>query len=371
MRIHPVVKPKAKPKTLPPTLSRFEASIVEARIEDAGLDSKKESVYSYFRDGVFLLRNHVWGRFFAKSKEHAGHGLKPCPHKPFFELKLPPIPISMIQKQVSFYRWAMKSLGKAEAYSVILWDFKNQRYVVDVPEHKVTQYSVKYDRDKFLRRYPPNQYMDVMSCHSHNTMAPRPSHTDDKDAKHDCLYMIAGNLDKPSPTFNLRASLNGGGANEGGAFIQVSTEAVIPGLSTLQDWPDCHPKEWEKYISQLKMDGLRGRPAPWSSPGRWTGHPGAYVFKPIGQQGVFWEDQPQELSDGIRMEEVIGAVNQIAFSLRQRGPNLFNGMIASEDYKEAIANVMWELMALDEVAFFSGLDNFLNVLGLDKEGVPF
>jgi len=60
-----------------------------------------------------------------------------------------------------------------------------------------------------MEKYPSSRYVQVVSCHSHDTMGAFFSGVDDADEKADMLYMVLGQLDKPTPEFKIRANLKG------------------------------------------------------------------------------------------------------------------------------------------------------------------
>lgn len=167
---------------------------------------EKNSTMVICGDGTYLLRKNEIGRFVRQLTKHPMPALGDGPGEGSFSLSLPKIPASILRQQVSFYREVMKKHNNAEAYTMILWDREEKEYVVVCPKQKISRGSVQYDLGK---EWSPERYLSVVSCHSHNTMAAFFSGTDDADEKGDMCYMVVGHLDRPVPTFRIRASVAG------------------------------------------------------------------------------------------------------------------------------------------------------------------
>lgn len=183
----------------------FEKQEYEVLLATVPDEPKKSSTLSVFGDGVFLLRKNPIGTFFKKINQIGFPSLPDGPEASF-TMAMPKMPMSILQQQVSFYRDVMKKYNDAEAYTLILWDKQDEKYVVVCPKQKIAKANVRYDLED---EYPGTRYLQVVSCHSHNSMIAKFSSTDDADEKGDMLYMVMGELNKPIPKYSMRARLAG------------------------------------------------------------------------------------------------------------------------------------------------------------------
>lgn len=167
---------------------------------------EKNSTMVICGDGTYLLRKNEIGRFVRQISKIQMPALSDGPGEGSFALALPKIPDSILKTQVSFYRHVMLRHNDAEAYTMILWDREKKEYLLVCPKQKISKGSVQYDLGE---EWSPEQYLPVVSCHSHNSMSAFFSGTDDADEKGDMCYMVMGNLHKPVPTFRIRASVAG------------------------------------------------------------------------------------------------------------------------------------------------------------------
>ncbi len=184
----------------------FEKQEYSVYLEDVPDSPDTPSSLIIFGDGEYLLRENPIGRFFRKISTKETPSLKDGPD-PSFSFSLPKIDPAILQKQVSFYREVMKKYSNSEAYTLILWDKVESKYIVICPEQQVSGATVKYQLD--MEEYPSSRYIQVVSCHSHNSMNAFFSGTDDNDEQADMLYMVFGKLDTPEPEFKIRANLKG------------------------------------------------------------------------------------------------------------------------------------------------------------------
>jgi len=167
---------------------------------------EKNSTMVICGDGTYLLRKNEIGRFVRQVSKAPMPALADGPGEGDFTLLLPKIPHEILKTQVCFYRHVMLKHNDAEAYTMILWDREKKEYLVVCPKQKISKGGVQYDLGE---EWSPERYLPVVSCHSHNTMGAFFSGTDDADEKGDMCYMVMGNLQRPHPTFRIRASVAG------------------------------------------------------------------------------------------------------------------------------------------------------------------
>lgn len=173
----------------------------------------KAIAYVPAQDGrVYEMRRNEIGTFIAPAShiaelENIGAG---------FSMSLPRVPASMIGQIISFFRAVCAKYGDYEALVNVLWDRQHKRYTLHVPSQRVTPVCVKTD----LTHQPdPARYLHVMDVHSHNRMAARFSHVDDRDEQATRLYMVVGRLDKYYPDIRCRFAC-------GGRHIEIPVEQV-------------------------------------------------------------------------------------------------------------------------------------------------
>lgn len=183
----------------------FEGQEYETILGAIPENPQKRSNMLVFGNGVYLMRQNIIGKFIRKVNDANLPGIGNGP-EPTFELHLPKIPVDILRQQVCFYRKVMDVHQNAESYTMILWDKEDQKYIVVCPKQKISRGNVQYDLGF---DYPSTRYIQVVSCHSHNTMGAFFSGTDDADEKGDMCYMVMGELNKPVPAFKIRASLAG------------------------------------------------------------------------------------------------------------------------------------------------------------------
>lgn len=205
----------------------FEGAEYATILGEVPQDPQKNSNMLVFGDGVYLMRQNIVGRFIRKMNDANLPGVKAGPGA-VFEFKLPKIPAEILRQQVCFYRKVMAVHQNAESYTMILWDKVDSKYIVVCPKQKISRGNVQYDLGF---DYPSTRYIQVVSCHSHNTMGAFFSGTDDADEKGDMCYMVMGQLDKPVPAFKIRASL------AGKEVKHLSVDELF----------DITPADWEQY----------------------------------------------------------------------------------------------------------------------------
>jgi hypothetical protein len=156
--------------------------------------------------------------------------------------------------QVAFYRAVMVKFAESEAYTLILWDKEEGKYVLHCPIQRVSGASVDYVLD--LAEFPSARYFQVASCHSHNSMGAFFSGTDDGDEKGDMIYFVMGQLDKKVPAYKIRASVKGKQI----CFLQLSDifqiaeeefEALAPSwITSLEAEEALFPLDWLERVTE-------------------------------------------------------------------------------------------------------------------------
>jgi hypothetical protein len=224
-----------------------EYSIYLESIPDSPKTSSSIIVYG---DGEYLLRQNSIGKFFGKTSARETPSLEDGPDS-FFTLDLPKIDPTILQKQVSFYREVMKLHQNSEAYTLILWDKQESKYIVTCPEQKVSGATVVYNLD--MSKFPSSRYVQVVSCHSHNSMGAFFSSVDDADEQADMLYMVLGRLDSLTPEYSIRANLKGKqiAKLELEDLFEIDSEEFSE-LSQYWDKPKYFPKSWIGNVVKLE-----------------------------------------------------------------------------------------------------------------------
>ena len=229
----------------------FEKQEYTVYLEEVPESPKTSSSVIFFGDGEFLLRKNGIGTFFDKIEEKDIPSLEDGP-EPFFEFNLPKIDPSILRTQVAFYREVMKEHQNSEAYTLILWDKESHEYILVCPKQEVSGARVEYDLD--LSEYPSSRYIQVVSCHSHNTMGAFFSGTDDADEQADMLYMVLGKLNNDTPEYKIRANMKGQEIctlplDE----IFELTDQEFTDLSKFWKGDSLFPKEWLSKVVKLSL----------------------------------------------------------------------------------------------------------------------
>lgn len=175
--------------------------------------SDKAIAYVPAQDGrVYEMRRNEIGTFIAPAThiaelEDLGAG---------FSMSLPRVPAFLIGQIIAFFRAVCGQYGDYEALVNVLWDRRRERYTLHVPSQRITPVCVKTD---LMHQPDPARYLHVMDVHSHNRMAARFSHVDDRDEQATRLYMVVGRLDKYYPDIRCRFAC-------GGRHIEIPVEQV-------------------------------------------------------------------------------------------------------------------------------------------------
>lgn len=205
---------------------------------------EKKSTMMVFGDGIYLLRDNTIGRFIRKVSSVKLPGVADGP-SPSFQIKLPKIGTDILEKQVRFYREVMSKHNDAEAYTIILWDTEAGEYVLVCPDQKISKANVQYVLGP---EYLTSRYIQVMSCHSHNSMGAFFSGTDNADEKGDMLYMVMGKLNNLVPEFKIRA------CSAGEEVCKLGLQDVFSGGDTFWEmlspgWTAEAPADWMSRLN--------------------------------------------------------------------------------------------------------------------------
>lgn len=164
------------------------------------------------KNGTYRVENTPIGIFSVKINDDIGPVEN---YTDYFILKLPKIPISLIQSIISEFK-AIYYRNHTEWAAQIFWNIKDQFYYSYYPQQHVTAYSVYYERD-FNRE--ANDLL-VMDIHSHHIMSPVFSAVDNRDELGTRLYAVVGNINLPIPKINVRAGV-------GGHYIKIKSKDVF------------------------------------------------------------------------------------------------------------------------------------------------
>lgn len=216
--------------------------------DDIPEEFTKPSTLMLYGDGVWLRRVNPLGAFTTKLRDANLPALPSGPETGTFEFALPKIPSSILKEMVSFYRQVMARFRGAEAYAIVFYDKEEKKYFMHVPSQKVSGGSVHYDQEKLREVYPSSRYLEVISAHSHNSMSAYFSSIDDNDEKGDMLYLVMGQLNKPSPAYKMRANTGGKqccflGLEEIFDYTDEEWAAETP------EWKNVHSKKWLEALN--------------------------------------------------------------------------------------------------------------------------
>lgn len=135
-----------------------------------------------------------------------------------FTMALPKIPKDIMDEIFSFFLQVKKFQSRSnEAAAQIFWDMTKQEYFVHYPLQKVSTVNVEFERNPLLE----NAFVLVADVHSHGTIRPFFSSTDNTDEKGTRLFCVFGNMDDTTRyQFSLRAGT-------GGNFIELDESTVL------------------------------------------------------------------------------------------------------------------------------------------------
>ncbi len=202
-------------------------SLEEARASDKAICTIPAS------DGrVYELRKNELGEFIVPKDSVIDLGSVRAGFTP----ALPLVPIGVLAQIISFFRCYMSGGEQFEAMAHILWDKREERFVVHIPEQTVTKAHIdaELSRDDF----PEDRYLHYIDIHSHNSMAAKFSPVDDEDERATRIYIVVGRLDKFFPDIAVRMSC-------GGAYLDLPPGCVLEGFGAL------FPQEWRSNVKPL------------------------------------------------------------------------------------------------------------------------
>ena len=146
---------------------------------------------------------------------------------------LPLVPVELMFKIISFFRYYMSLGAEKEALVNIYWDKVTPGYFVDVPKQVVTKASVNSRISEDLN---DDRYIHYMDIHSHNSMRGFFSNIDDRDERATRLYTVIGHLDRCLPEIKTRFS-------NGGTFHEIDPATVFERIEL------SFPNAWTENVS--------------------------------------------------------------------------------------------------------------------------
>jgi len=182
----------------------------------------------YARDGVYEVRKTPVGIFSSRVKDAAELDT----WVEGFHFTLPPIPFSVIQKIIAFFKNYCDKENIYEAMAYIMWEQEKRDYFVYVPKQKVTMDEINAERDNDIAK----KYVYVMRIHSHNLGEAVFSDIDDNEEIETMLYAVVGRLDNYLPDITVRYSC-------GGHYREIPAEMVFE--NPFGSFPD----EWTKGVT--------------------------------------------------------------------------------------------------------------------------
>lgn len=150
-------------------------------------------------DGSIRVESFPQGAFLLTQNDETGDIIKLK-----FEMKLPKIPMSILQSIIAYFRNDLEN----EAWVKICYNQKSQEYFLVKGNTQATRTSVNYtiSSDGLINNTDIIQVMDV---HSHNTMRAFFSMVDDADECYPGLFGVIGCLDQEQPEMRFRAGYEG------------------------------------------------------------------------------------------------------------------------------------------------------------------
>lgn len=219
------VKPRVSGQTKG-VISAYKGVFIN--LEDVAKSKKLISILPS-RDGrVYEIRNTEIGLFVTRTQ----YVEELDPIVPCFRMKLPKIPVDLIQQTIAFFRNYIHKDNVVEVMVNLLWDRQDKKYAIYVPEQVVSKTSIKAAPSEF----DEGRYLHVADIHSHNTMPAKFSATDNEDELATRLYIIIGKLDRYFPEINARIS-------NGGKYHQIDPSAILEGMAA------SYPSEWHYRVS--------------------------------------------------------------------------------------------------------------------------
>ncbi|MDR3278392.1 MAG: Mov34/MPN/PAD-1 family protein [Oscillospiraceae bacterium] len=208
---------------------------VFVNLQDAVASGKTICVVPSNDGHVYEIRSNDVGCFITKANNLAGLSAIRAGFVP----ALPPIPRTIIDQTVAFFRAFMERGNETEALVNVYWDKLERKYHTHVPRQTVTRVEVK----TALADIDGKRFVHVADIHSHNTMPARFSTDDDADEKAARLYIVIGRLDRLFPELSVRIA-------SGGGFLELDPNAVIAPA------PSLYPSEWLENVAVAKENTI-------------------------------------------------------------------------------------------------------------------
>lgn len=204
---------------------------VFTNLEDAAKAKKVISIIPS-RDGrVYEIRNTEIGLFVTRTQDVE----ELDPIVPSFRMRLPKIPMDILQQVIAFFRSFIQKDSVVEAMVNLLWDCQDDKYTIHVPEQVVSKSSVKAAPSDI----DDERYLHVADIHSHNTMSAKFSTTDNEDEKATRLYFVIGRLERYFPEISARIS-------NGGKFHLIDPSVALEGMEA------SYPGDWHSRVTIVR-----------------------------------------------------------------------------------------------------------------------
>lgn len=115
------------------------------------------------------------------------------------------IPFSILEDFIAIAR-KFDVEHNTEIHADVYFDYDTNEFFMDFPEQIVHRYWATRTEDAFTTatKFLDRNYRKVLEIHSHHTMAPSPSSTDDAAERSAIFYVIVGRTDKFFPEFTAR-----------------------------------------------------------------------------------------------------------------------------------------------------------------------
>lgn len=195
--------------------------------------------YVVAKDGLYEVRETEILKAVAKPKQVKGIDLN---LEEGITMKTPKIPYELYYQALKFLR-TIYNRDQTEASILFFWDREKKEHFLWVPKQVNGSASSDYERDKdeeFTKMC--EQYVWVMTAHSHPTFAGSFSSIDDKDEKDTRLFMVVGHIMNNPQDIAIRTAVNG-------KYITLKFNDVF--TSPIDETKDA-PKEWlDKCVKKV------------------------------------------------------------------------------------------------------------------------
>jgi proteasome lid subunit RPN8/RPN11 len=122
-----------------------------------------------------------------------------------FQPRKKKIPFHILRHFVAFSRQVYISAG-TECHADVYYDYDTDDFFIDVPQQQASPVNVEVVESglSIAERLSEHRYRKIMEVHSHHTMKPYPSSTDDENERGQFLYAIVGDLHHFLPAITVR-----------------------------------------------------------------------------------------------------------------------------------------------------------------------